>query len=124
MQKTLINRALADIRVAELLVKSSDEYDMDVAAYHLQQAVEKILKQYLELRGIQYSKSHNIELLSEQCDDKNITAILGGKEFMLTSWEAGSRYAGNFKVAQNQLINSLELSQNLYSYVVENLYYK
>lgn len=118
MQKTLINRAFADIRISTMLSDSTDEYDLDVSAYHTQQAIEKALKYYLEQSGISYPKSHNIELLSELCADQMVVDILDGKEWAITAWEAGSRYAGNFKVAKNQLEAALKIAKELYSYIV------
>jgi len=61
--RDLLLRAESDLRLAALDIDSKDEYDTCLVAFHIQQAVEKILKVCLKEFGIDYTKTHKIEEL-------------------------------------------------------------
>jgi len=65
--------------VAKTLAESaaSDELHLDVAAYHIQQAVEKAVKFDMQMSGIKYNNTHDMDLLWN-------TAANGG--VVLPSW--------------------------------------
>ena len=71
----------------------------NIAAYHLQQAVEKIINQIYESTSkINNSKmfTHNIEGLIAYSESLNIKIIIPElireNSLIITKWEAGSRY--------------------------------
>lgn len=51
MSPDYLLRAKSDLRVAKLVLGSDDDYDLLIAAYHVQQAVEKTLKLALKELG-------------------------------------------------------------------------
>ncbi len=65
MKKQIINewfeRGRADLEVAKILL-AKDEY-LDVAVFHIHQAVEKYLKGFLIYKGWKLKKIHDIESL-------------------------------------------------------------
>ena len=92
---TTLQRANSDLKVAKQYLDSKeDELFRDQCAYHLQQAVEKIIKHMLEMRGEPYSKTHNIVLLQDQLNNNEVNKILGPFGSVFTSWEVTTRYAG------------------------------
>lgn len=62
-----LNKALADLRVAEKLFGIGEE--PWIIAFHAQQAVEKALKAYLILHGKHFGKTHNLSQLIDLCSE-------------------------------------------------------
>jgi HEPN domain-containing protein len=67
----LFRKADEDIRVAELLASGS-EFSDEMFGFHLQQAVEKLLKSLLAAQGHPYPFSHNLYELVDACREKTI----------------------------------------------------
>ena len=55
-------RGKRDIDVATMLLEKDDEY-LDIALFHIHQAVEKYLKGFLILNGWELKKIHDLETL-------------------------------------------------------------
>ena len=72
---TLLDRAKIDLQVAKDNLKNAetDELFLDVAAYHIQQAIEKSLKFHLEINGIEYPLTHDVGALWEQADENKLS---------------------------------------------------
>ena len=78
----------------------------NMCAYHLQQAVEKLVKIQIYKSGIAYDNksmySHNIRALLVYAESKEIPIIIPKliKEnaSIITKWEAGSRYDLHFSI--------------------------
>lgn len=49
-----------------------NEIAMEIIFFHLQQAVEKILKAILDFSGVVFKKTHDLFELSELANEKNI----------------------------------------------------
>lgn len=72
---------LQDLAAARLLLES-DEIDVQVVMFHLQQAAEKLLKSLLSHHGIEIAKTHDIERLIDICQEHEI-ALPPGVETMI-----------------------------------------
>jgi HEPN domain-containing protein len=59
-------KAAGDLRAARKLVRD-DDFTLDSAAYHTQQAAEKSLKAYLVFKGCGVPKIHELERLLKCC---------------------------------------------------------
>lgn len=59
-------KARSDIRTAEILMRERKP-PTDTTCFHCQQAVEKYLKGYLTLKGIEFLKSHDLDYLLKLC---------------------------------------------------------
>ncbi|MBN1506256.1 MAG: HEPN domain-containing protein [Sedimentisphaerales bacterium] len=66
--RDLLTLAEKDYKSALILARAPDP-QMDGAGFHLQQAVEKSLKAWLVLKGVDYPKTHDLSLLFRLLED-------------------------------------------------------
>lgn len=64
-------KANNDYRVLEELVNSENELITDAICFHSQQGVEKFLKCFLISQNIEFSATHNLNLLRKLCTDND-----------------------------------------------------
>lgn len=100
----------ADIITAEQCIRYYDKTGVkdikNVAAYHLQQAVEKIIKLQIYQSGLKYDEaqvySHNLRNLYRYAVaiglELTIPETIKEHLDMITKWEAGSRYDLRFSI--------------------------
>jgi HEPN domain-containing protein len=87
-----LGRADEDVVVAELTL-TRDPPLIDPAAFHCQQAVEKMLKALLVAAGVTPPRSHDMELLIQAAVPLYPTLRKGMQAFArLTEWLTASRY--------------------------------
>ena len=63
-----LTKADDDLRIAQLTLDSAEPVYW-AAAFHAQQAAEKLIKALLTFHGVEFGKSHNIDYLLELCVD-------------------------------------------------------
>lgn len=72
----LYKKANSDLNLARYAFNgyANDEIDvdLDIIAFHLQQAAEKFLKSVLDYNNIKFPKSHDIEILVDLVKEYNI----------------------------------------------------
>ncbi|HEX4374023.1 MAG TPA: HEPN domain-containing protein [Puia sp.] len=51
---------------------SAKEIAIDTACFHVQQAAEKYMKGYLVSKGVNFPKTHDLELLLDLCVEKDL----------------------------------------------------
>lgn len=107
----LLEKARKDYNVVCLVQKNNDESYLDVCCYHVQQAIEKVLKCSIEMRGMRYSFVHAIAPLYEQYvqagwEELRDLELMAGT---LTEWESGSRYKESFFATAKQLEYAKEI---------------
>lgn len=109
-----------DYETAEMLWKTSweDEMILNNAAYHLQQAVEKVLKGALECVGVTVPNTHKITKLISMVINNSanlvITEWIDEHSEMLSEWEAESRYNMDFLVEKRKLDRAMEEVGNFF----------
>ena len=105
----LFRSARMDYETAVMIWRSSyhDEMILNNAAYHLQQAVEKVLKGALECVGVTVPNTHKISKLAKMISDHGanliITDWIDDHSEMLGEWEAQTRYDMDFLVEKRKL---------------------
>lgn len=73
-KKTLLDRARVDLVNVESNMKNTeDELFIDIAAYHLHQAVEKMLKFQMTMIGEEFKRTHDIKVLWGNLEDFGVT---------------------------------------------------
>jgi len=118
----LCNKAIRDIKTVEWARSQlgADEDFMDIACYHSQQAIEKLLKFIIEISGEDYPKTHDIARLCvviEILPNITLPDTLIMMSETLTLWEATSRYRDIFKATTRQLVIAQEIFDELLSII-------
>ncbi len=86
-----IRKADGDLRVAQICLNARESYD--AVCFHSQQAAEKFLKAFLELKGLLIPKTHQIEQLVELCSNfEPAFEKLYGIGIQLTPYSIRARY--------------------------------
>lgn len=114
-EDTLLGFSEIDMYTADLMLKNltGDERELNVIAYHLQQALEKCIKFQLEMKGINYTDTHDIgDLLNSSRDikvemDINLRAELAS----MSSWEFKTRYIKGYRVGLKSIKQVMSLIQ-------------
>lgn len=116
----LLKAAEADYRLIKLIWNNiGDEGIMQQAMFHMQQAVEKLLKCLILLSGSQFTYTHNIEKLIEQCPkDTELPKDLYTMAGVLTSWEAQTRYGSSMLTNIKTLEKCLTIYDTLHALVL------
>ncbi len=116
----LFRSAQMDYEAAAMIWKKpyNDEMILNIAAYHLQQAVEKILKGSLECAGVTVPNTHRIPKLIKMVFDHNanliITDWIDDHSEMLSEWEAQTRYNMDFLVEKRKLDTAIREIQKFF----------
>lgn len=102
----LIRRAEADLLLAKYCLGNSDEFVVSLAAYHTQQALEKLLKAIIEESGDRYPSTHDIkELINCLPQDSavipdDMLARFVEASTEISEWGAKTRYTQGYKVVR------------------------
>lgn len=122
----LLEKARKDYDVVQTMKQINDEVYLDICCYHIQQAIEKLLKCSIELKGNRYAFTHDIsrhyaDYINSGWDSLDTLELMSGT---LTDWEAGSRYKESFFATTKQLETAIsiyeELEKRLVNYLQEN----
>ena len=92
--------AEADLKVSELLLNSyNDELMQNNAAYHTEQALEKLMKSLKESHGAAATVTHSITALWKDLEELNveIPEWVLDMDDEISSWATTIRYNANFK---------------------------
>lgn len=123
----LFRSAKMDYETAVMIWKSpyNDEMILNNAAYHLQQAVEKILKGALECVGVTVPNTHKISKLIKMISDHGANLVLtewiDDHSEMLSEWETEARYDMDFLVEKRKLDAAMgEIQSFLYVNGIQN----
>lgn len=119
----LLEKARKDYDVVQAMQKINDEMYLDICCYHIQQAIEKLLKCSIELTGNRYAFTHDIskhyaDYVNAGWESLDTLELMSGT---LTDWEASSRYKESFFATTKQLNIAisiyLELEKRLVNYL-------
>lgn len=116
--QTLFDKAVTNFNTANILRKyvENDESQLNIIAYHLQQSVEFAIKYMLEINGVIYPKTHDIDQLIMIADENNVNLRLPKslieRAEMLTLWEQKSRYVLGYKIDLKKIDNILPKVDN------------
>jgi HEPN domain-containing protein len=100
---SLYSRALSDYRAGMILMQNldADENIIDVAGYHLQQAVEKLLKFQIEMQGNEYPFTHDIAVLIDLVDNVPEWILLHSETLM--KYGVKTRYSA-LRIASKKIV--------------------
>lgn len=120
-----VNLIKADLKCVGIFANGTDEFDLNIAAYHCQQAVEKTCGYVAQIHGLKSKRTHDIQVWVEYLRDNGISVpeIITNNAEKITSWEGSSRYNINFVVARTEIerikeavekwLSSIDTSKNV-----------
>jgi len=90
---SLLDRAMADRSLSETALSMfSDEVHIDLAAFLIQQAVEKCVKYIAEQRGIEYSYQHFLSVFLRETKMPDVEELVAPFADTLDVWQSKTRY--------------------------------
>ena len=110
---TYVDLIKADLKCIRLFVEGTDEADLNIAAYHCQQAVEKTCGYISQKLGISGPRTHKIEKWVEFLQEHSVVvpSIIDQKAEEISSWQSQSRYNINFVVAKREVKTIAEATE-------------
>ena len=106
VKSNLITLAQADVEVSELILgTTNDELKQNMAAYHTQQAIEKIIKQLIiDKRGFG-NIEHDLGQLVADAKSEGIVIPEWVEEnsYEISRWATTIRYNSNFKTNRDSI---------------------
>lgn len=128
-EKTMLDLALTDYNAAVILFNNlknaSDESLINMASYHIEQAVEKTIKFLIENDGYEYPRTHNIETLISFADENGLDLMLNDYIIdhaeMFSSWEAKTRYLLDYLVDIKKVETAIDEVDQYLDTVMESI---
>ena len=116
-----LTKAKHDWAVAKQII-GGGAVETDVAAFHCQQAVEKLLKGYLVSRRLPFEKVHDLRLLLNQCttSERDFDALRDSVE-PLTLFAVAYRYPGPAEPSVTEVQRALAVVQTVWTFVTRRL---
>ncbi|MEW6252358.1 MAG: HEPN domain-containing protein [Planctomycetota bacterium] len=113
-------KAQTDWTVARKAIQPPPQ--LDAAAFHCQQAVEKLLKAYLIAHNVAFEKVHDLSRLVQQCAvvDPDFASLAELVE-PLTLYAVAYRYPGPADPTRARVEAALEVVAHVWEYVVARL---
>ena len=106
VKSNLLSLAQADVEVSELILgTTNDELKQNMAAYHTQQAIEKIIKQLIiDKRGFG-NIEHDLGQLVADAKSEGIVIPEWVEEnsYEISRWATTIRYNSNFKTNRDSI---------------------
>lgn len=125
--ETLFDKAKQNLKVAESIYSTiaiNDEAYLNYVGYHIQQALELSIKYMLEMNGVNYPKTHDIDQLIRLANINNVELYLNeyidDHSEMFSLWEARARYILNYRLEKRKIERSLTETKS-YLDVIEKM---
>ncbi|MBO2516217.1 MAG: hypothetical protein CW338_02930 [Clostridiales bacterium] len=126
-ERNLYDKALSNYSSARVLREhlSTDEGQLNVIAYLLQQSLELTLKYLLEQNGVEYPKTHDIEQLIRLGKKEDaplyLTEYIEDHAEMFSQWEAKTRYIVGYMVEIEKIDRAIKELDVYFTKVTELL---
>ena len=110
---SLLNRAITNYNAAVTLKEnlSVDEFFLNQIAYNIQQSYEMTIKYLLEINGVEYPKTHDIDQLIRIANvsgvNLDMSEYLDEHSEMISQWESKSRYVMGYLVESKKIDRAL-----------------
>lgn len=116
-----VRKANHDTRMAELAMAETPPIT-DGAAFHCQQAAEKLLKAFLAWRHYDFEKTHDLRTLLELCADHD-AGFLAHQDAVepLTAYAVRFRYPGPSDPTIDEVHSAISVVRNLEEFVLKSL---
>lgn len=121
----MLKRAKEDKTICEKLEPFlPDEFAARGCGYHIQQAIEKEMKSYLLLNGIEYPKTHNVQKLLNIISDSKLplpnelSERIEDMSDTLFNWETNNRYDPYSSFTERKYKRAVDIYTCLESYIL------
>jgi len=116
-----LEKADHDRRTAEVAVGLTKPVT-DTAAFHCQQAIEKLLKAFLTWRGFQFEQVHDLDVLARECAafDPSFLSLVE-RVAPLTVYAVRFRYPGPNDPTVEEVRDALVIVGEVWDFVLERL---
>lgn len=116
-----LTKADNDVRAAQAALSLTPAIT-DVAAFHCQQAVEKMLKGYLVWQGREFEKIHDLRALANLCTERDPTfADLREQIAPLTPFAVRFRYPGPADPTVDQVRSALATAEVARAFILARI---
>lgn len=125
--KGLYVLAQTDLRMAKnnlvLIQTIHNQIYLNYIAYHVQQAIEKMLKFQLEMQGEKYPHTYRIGVLIDECLTLgiDIPELIQDYDVVITEWATGTRYDSSFVTSKRQLLKVMECLEKWFEAIKEQI---
>jgi HEPN domain-containing protein len=92
-----VQKAEDDLKVAAQTLKLGAECPAEPVCFHAQQTVEKYLKALLLWRGIEFPRTHDIEVLAALLPVSDRADLPQEEQAVLTDYATVTRYPGDYE---------------------------
>ncbi len=89
-----VGKAKNDLKAAVQILKLGDDCPTDTVCFHAQQCVEKYLKAFLVVNGIDFPKTYDLEHLIALLPVRKRPELSVEEQRRLTMYATGARYPG------------------------------
>lgn len=124
-EETFFEMGSRDMWVSELIMSNltGDEIEINIAAYHVHQALLNVIKFQLEMQGVRYRPQGNVRTLTLLCQQvfSSIPNELLEDLDIIVSWEDKTRYSKTFFVPLH-IINRILPKVKSYMSTVKDSY--
>jgi len=127
IEMSLYDKALSNYNSARILRQNlgSDENQLNIIAYLLQQSVELSIKYTLEINGLEYPKTHEIDQLIRLAKEKQVDLFLNEyieeHSEMFSQWESKSRYVLGYLVELEKIDRAIAGIEEYFKEISEKL---
>lgn len=114
VENNLLDIAKADLRMSALaLGTANDEIMQNMAAYHTQQAIEKIIKNELIAARGYGSVEHDLGVLVADAKEAGVTIPdwVDQNSYEISRWATTIRYNSNFKTNRDSIVQYNEWAE-------------
>lgn len=123
MQGTMLEISKSDFSMCTVLLGQLDDYILQGAAYHLQQAAEKALKYVYSQVGMQTPETHDISMRLVGLGDTTsrfpaeLLSNLETRADTLTKWEEKTRYPNDYMATRKMVVANVDMVKELLDFV-------
>ncbi len=120
---TLFDRAKWDLHTAEVMLANTGGEDgvIDIAAYHCQQCVEKLVKYLIQLQGDVPAPSHEAFIYLDDLNDDIVKEKVNSIASKIDTWGNQIRYGKSLLSSRNAVTEVIAVCKELVEIVKSKL---
>ena len=115
----MLEQARFNIKYASIALQGSDDGDMRVAGFHVEQAIELLLKQAIYECGEDFRRDHSFHNMlaklpeSQVIFSESVLLRVENSAAMLRNWSTELRYVRNYCATRRQIKVMLDLAKEM-----------